>query len=90
MHEEKAYGSDNDYDGGESDDEGPEKLGPKEMSGKSSNKNEDEIPEGKKQPVNHIELGSLHHYLPGSYAWISSINSMNGSLSVYHLRTGLL
>ena len=27
VHEEKAYGSDNDYDGGESDDEGPEKLG---------------------------------------------------------------
>ena len=65
-------------------------LDAKEMSGKSSNKNEDEIPEGKQIPVSHIELGSLHHYLPGSYAFISSINSSNGSLSVYHLRTGLL
>ena len=39
-------------------------LDAKEMSG-TTQQNEDEIPEGKKNPVNHIDLGSLHHYLQG-------------------------
>lgn len=47
VHEEKAYGSDNDYDGGESDDEGPEKLGRKEMSGKSFQKMKLKYPKAK-------------------------------------------
>lgn len=79
VHEEKAYGSDNDYDGGESDDEGPEKLGRQRNEWNYINKMKMKYPKAKKNPVNHIELGSLHHYLPGSYALISSINSMNGS-----------
>ena len=48
MHEEKAYGSDNDYDGGESDDEAPEKLGPKENAWKIIKLKMTDIPVGKK------------------------------------------
>ena len=60
MHEEKAYGSDNDYDGGESDDEAPEKLGPKENAWKIIKLKMPDIPVGKKSSEPH-SLGILAH-----------------------------